>query len=62
MTYSSGIRIEEDEEKECEQPATKKAKTDNNKKHIRKKEDSKKEVWCKCGGCDHMRITLPKCP
>ena len=63
MAYSSAIRLEDDEdekEENCEIPAKKRAKTNNNQ---RTSVTGKKEATtCKCGGDDHRRITSSKCP
>jgi hypothetical protein len=63
MTYSSAMVLEQDEgenDDKCEEPARKRAKTNNNQ---RTSVTGKKEATsCKCGGDDHRRITSSKCP
>jgi hypothetical protein len=64
MMYSSGIRLEDDEEENdgnCEELARKKPRTPTNKNKCTS-QTSRKEEGCKCGGCDHQRITSTKFP
>jgi hypothetical protein len=56
MAYSSAICLEDEDEDErnCEEPAKKKKKTINSNKRTSSR---KKEEGCKCGGRDHQRIS-----
>jgi hypothetical protein len=67
MAYSSGIRIQGDDEGkeegelDCQAPATKKARTKRTSSSKSTTRESNQE-GCKCGQRDHKRITSSKCP